>query len=177
MKTDETLKWEPEKKRKNDEDRSVTKIQEGETETSNILILKKVEPEACEKAAVNVEDKTIVEIEGEPFNPLEKFSVLALTDVTQKVRKIRTIPAFFYINRPVTIIGNGKRAHFKVDDFESVRREHGAIVFRSGHFYVFPRDGHVDVNGVTISEKGVILQNGSQIEMGSAKFLFLTISD
>ena len=163
-----------EKKKKDDEDICTNEVQE-ETELSNIIILTKVEPEAERTELITPEDTQIVEFEGEPFDPLEHFSVLILTDVTQKVKQIRTIPAFLHINKPVTIIGNGKRAHFKVDDFETVRSEHGAIVFKDGHFYIFPHEGKVDVNGKSVVEDGEILNNGSRIEMGSAKFIFLTV--
>ena len=165
-----------EEKIANDEATYATEVREGETGPANILILTKLEPEAKGEVNDELEDPMVVEHEGEPFDPLENFSVLALIDVSQKVKKIRKIPAFLHINRPGTIIGSGKRAHFKVDDFESVRTEHGAIVFRDGKFYALPLQGKVDVNGKHASEEGEILENGSRIEMGSATFLFLNVS-
>lgn len=174
MGAEETLKWVPEEKRASDEDPNATKVQKGEANSSNILQLTQMDSE--EGATVKIEDTSLVELEGEPFNPFESFSALALVDVAREVRRIRKIPVFLHIKKPITIVGNGKKADFKVDDFETVRREHGAIIFRDGHFCVLPREGAVNVNGNEISDEGEILRNGSQIEMGSAKFLFLTVS-
>ncbi|UCE17603.1 MAG: FHA domain-containing protein [Gemmatimonadota bacterium] len=175
MGQDDTLKWVHEEKGGSDEDPNVTRVHKGEVESPGILQLTKVGSEGEKEATIETVDIPFVELEGEPFNPFESFSVLALVDAAQIVKKIRKIPAFMHINRPVTILGNSKRADFKVDDFETVRPEHSAVVFRNGCFHIFPREGSVNVNGNEISEEGQILRNGTQIKMGSATFLFLTV--
>lgn len=183
-------KMKSEHKKKNDEGEFVSETQGGEEKSGAILQLVEMGSEAegdvevtrkveevveQEEAVVQQEKESSIEFVGESFDPREIFGVLALVDVTSKVRKVRKIPAFHHVDKPVTRIGNGKRADLKVDDFESVRREHGAIVFKNGQFYVYPQNGLVIVNGKGVSPKGELLQNGSQIEMGSAKFLFLRV--
>jgi hypothetical protein len=177
MGKDDTFVWVPEEKGRSDEDPNVAKASKQELGSPGILQLTRVDSEGEEGGSVKPEDVPFVELGGEPFNPFESFSVLALIDVAREVRRIRKIPAFLHLNKPVTIIGKGKRADFKVDDFESVRPEHGAVVFRDGRFFVYPREGSVNVNGNEVSEEGEILEHGFQIGMGSAKFLFLTVLD
>ena len=160
------------------EETDVTQIEEAvkQVEESAFEQVEKAAVEQEKEAAIEQEEESAVEFVGEPFDPSEIFCVLALVDVSAKVKKMRKIPAFHHLAKPVTRIGNGKRTDFKVDDFESVRREHGAIVFKDGTFSAFPQDGMVIVDGKGVSEKGMILENGSQVEMGSARFLFLMVS-
>ena len=198
MKRMDGKKMESKHKKKNNEGEFVSETQGEEIRSGAILQLVEIGSEAegnvevtrieeevveqeeeavfqHEEAVVQEEKEASIEFVGESFDPREIFGVLALVDVTSKVRKVRKIPAFHHVDKPVTRIGNSKRADFKVDDFESVRREHGAIVFKNGQFYVYPQNGLVIVNGKGVSAKGELLENGSQIEMGSAKFLFLRV--
>jgi len=123
------------------------------------------------------EVSTVVELEGEPFDPINNFSVLALVDIAPEVKKKRKVPQFFHITMPVTIIGTGRRANAQVDDLKTVKAEHGAVVFKDGRFRIHPQEGVVNVDGKTVFKEGEIIKNGSQIELGSARFIFLTASE
>ena len=175
MKKDNTHIWSSEEKIKYTGDPFATKTQQEGAGSKAILKLVEMGAEAKDDNGVPLDGAIPVELKGESFHPLENFGVLALVDVTRSVKRIRRIPAFLHINKPVTKIGNGKRADFKVDDFESVRSQHGAIVFKNGHFHIFPQEGSVVVNGKEVSEEGEVLKSGSKIEMGSAKFIFLMV--
>jgi hypothetical protein len=121
------------------------------------------------------EASTVSDLVGEAFDPLEKLAVLVLVDIAPEVKRLRQVPQLFHIRRPVTTIGTGRRAHVKVDDLKTVKTEHGAIVFRNGEFRIYPQGGAVSLNGREVSEDGESLINGSQIEIGSARFVLLTI--
>lgn len=117
---------------------------------------------------------TVAELRGDRFKPLEIFAVVALVDIAAVVKKIRPVPELYHLKKPVTIIGTGGRAQIRVDDFQTVEPEHGAIAFQEGRFVLYPQEGRVSLNGVRVLEEGMVLTNGSRIEMGSARFLFLT---
>jgi len=119
------------------------------------------------------ERETVNELKGDKFNPVSILAVLALVETASEVRK-KEIPKLFHIKRPVNIIGTGRSAYIKVDDLKTVEAEHGAVVFKDGRFILYPQEGEVRVNGEQVPVKGEVLNNGSRIEMGSAKFVFLT---
>lgn len=166
--------------RKSDEDKGKDEKEEDEfaTETQH------ENDEETQLAGVPTEERaeekprdelsTVVELEGEPFDPINNLSVLALVDIAPEVKKKRKVPQFFHIKRPVTIVGTGRRASAKVDDLKTVKTEHGAVVFKDGRFHIYPQEGVVSVDGNRVFKKGAMIRNGSWIEMGSARFIFLT---
>jgi len=109
------------------------------------------EAETVTMSAVEEEEKaksevsTVVNLYGERFDTSKILAVLALVDIAPEVRELGKYPQFFHIKRPVTIIGTGKKAHVKVDDFKTVKPEHGAIVFAEGCFRIYPQEGVVGV--------------------------------
>lgn len=132
-----------------------------------------------EKKEEEMEEKKRKEIsnkkkeEKSPLPP-EKIAVLALIDIAPEVKELREIPQFFNIKRHVTTIGTGRGMHIKLLDIKTIKTKHGIIVFKDGQFYIYPEEGKIKVNGKIIISDGEILKNGSQIETGSARFVFLT---
>lgn len=120
---------------------------------------------------------TVAQIEGESFDPIKNLSVLVLVEVAPEVRRRRKIPQFFYMNRPVMTIGHGLRAQVKVDDLKRVKAEHGAVAFKDGAFWLYPQEGEVRLDGKEVPKDGAPLRHGSMIEMGSAKFVFLSLME
>jgi len=120
---------------------------------------------------------TIVEPIGSKFNPIENLSVLVMVDMSARLKRRRRVPQFFYLKRAVNFIGTGARAHIKIDDLEQVKPEHAAITFQDGKFWIYPQEGSVTIDGISIPSEGDRLRNGSHFEVGSAKFVFLTILD
>lgn len=119
------------------------------------------------------EETTVIEHKGEPFDPFKTFAILALVGIAPEAN--RRVPQFSHIKRPVTVIGTRRgKAHIKADDLKTVKPEHGAIVFKDGRFFIYPQEGSVWMDGKKVSKEGSVLKNGSQIEIGSAKFIFLT---
>lgn len=156
------------------ENEHATEFQEGKEDQEATEVLEIINEIKKEKEKDEI--TTIVIPQGEPFDPFKNFSVLALVDIAPELKKIRPdlIPSFFHIKRPVTLIGTGKRAHIKVDDLKTIKPEHGAIVFRQGSFLVFSQEDTVKLEGALVPKDGSALANGSLIEMGSARFIFLT---
>lgn len=161
-----------EKDKKNKKNQYDTKIQEGKEDKEETTVMEITEEEPAEKLKADV--TTLAELEGEPFDPFKDLAVLALVDIAAEVKKLMNVPQFFHIKRPVTVIGTGKTAHIKADDLKTVKTEHGAIVFKGGQFHIYPQEGTVKMDGKKVFKEGAILKNGSQIEMGSARFIFLT---
>ncbi|MFH0764918.1 MAG: hypothetical protein V2A61_00710 [Calditrichota bacterium] len=117
---------------------------------------------------------------GEPFNKLEILGVLVLVDIAPEVRR-RGLPEIFPLEKPKTIIGTNRRAQVRVDDIKTVRGEHAAIYFSHDQFYIVEQEGCVFIDaktyhpsGIGPTGSGVALKNGSRIDMGSARFIFLT---
>ena len=128
-----------------------------------------------EPAEITPEEmETIREPMGERFDPFITIAVLGLIDIAPEVRRIKKVPRFYHIRHPETIIGTGKRASIKADDFQTVKEEHGAIVFINGSFYICPLEGEVHVNGRKVERGGIVLEHGAHLQMGSAGFVFLS---
>lgn len=113
------------------------------------------------------------DLEGEPLNASKTFAVLALVDIAEKVKRLRKVPRFSHISHPVSVIGTERTADIKVNDLETVRPKHAALVFKGGCFSLHPLEGSVCLNGHAVGSEGEVLSNGARIEIGSAKFVFL----
>lgn len=113
--------------------------------------------------------------DGEKFDPFEKLAILTMVDIAPEIKKMRGIPQFSFIKRPINIIGTGRAAHIKVDDFATIKTEHCAIIYRNGQFYIYPKLGQIRVNDNDVTSLGEVINNGARIEMGSARFVFMTI--
>lgn len=122
---------------------------------------------------------TVAEIEGEPFDPMRRFAVLALVDIAPPIKKLRLAggPQFFHLTRPVTLAGSGKTARVRLDDVGTIAAEHAAIAFKNGEFRIYPQEGAVQLNGVEVGRDGEPLAHGAQIAMGSARFVFTLVTN
>lgn len=156
-------------------------VQEGNGKNKKDEFTTKKQEEADEKTKSKEspeEDVTIKEVRGEEFDPFKRLAILALIDIAPKFKKIRLPEGegadLFHLIKPKTIIGSSMRASLELDDMETIKPEHAVIAFKDGDFKIFPQEGIVFVNGQEVGKDGDVLKHGVQIQLGSAKFIFLT---
>lgn len=153
-----------------EKDKFEKKSKGGQSEETVAKTMKEEKIEYDQKEA-----PTVIELKGERFDPLNIIAVLALVDISGKKREI---PIFFHLKKPVTIIGTARRATVRLDDIKTIEGEHAGVTYNRDKFYIYPQQGKVILNGVEVSKEGKELENGSVMQIGSAKFVFLkTIFD
>lgn len=108
--------------------------------------------------------------------PLNVYAHFLLIDIDGPA-KLKGIPRFFPIESTRTLIGRYAKAPIRLDDQKTVRTKHASLsleeLSEGRGFVLYPiEDCAVVVNNKRISHKGVTLENGDRVHIGSAKLIF-----